>query len=40
MNKTVEMLQARINILKERDPVMNANIIRKIQREIRKLEQN
>lgn len=40
MIKTVEMLQARINILKERDPVTNANIIRKIQREIRKLEGN
>lgn len=38
MTKTVEMLQARINILKERDPVVNANIIRKIRREIRKLE--
>lgn len=38
MNKTVEMLQARINLLKQRDPVVNANIIRKIRREIRKLE--
>lgn len=40
MTNTVEMLQARINILKQRDPVGNANIIRKIQREIRKLEGN
>lgn len=38
MNKTVEMLKARINLLKQRDPVVNANIIRKIRREIRKLE--
>ena len=38
MNKTVEMLQARINLLKQRDPVVNANIIRNIRREIRKLE--
>lgn len=38
MNKTVEMLRARINLLKQRDPVVNANIIRKIRREIRKLE--
>lgn len=38
MTKTVEMLHARINLLKQRDPVVNANIIRKIRREIRKLE--
>ena len=38
MIKTVEMLRARINLLKQRDPVVNANIIRKIRREIRKLE--
>ena len=38
MAKTVEMLRARINLLKQRDPVVNANIIRKIRREIRKLE--
>lgn len=38
MTKTVEMLQARINILEQRDPVANANIVRKLQREIRKLE--
>lgn len=40
MTKTVEMLRARINLLKQRDPVVNANIIRKIRREIRKLEGN
>lgn len=40
MTKTVEMLQARINLLKQRNPVVNANIIRKIRREIRKLEGN
>lgn len=40
MTKTVEMLQARINILKERGEELNKNIIRKIQREIRKLESN
>ena len=38
MTKTVEMLRARINLLKQRDPVVNANIIRKIRRKIRKLE--
>lgn len=38
MTKTVEMLQARINLLKQRDPVGNASIIRKLQRDIRKLE--
>lgn len=38
MEKTVEMLQARINLLKQRNPIVNANIIRKIRREIRKLE--
>ena len=39
MTKTVEMLQARMNLLQQRDPVGNANIINKIKREIRKLEQ-
>lgn len=40
MTKTVEMLKARINLLQQRDAVGNANIIRKIQREIRKIEGN
>ncbi len=39
MTKTVEMLQARINLLKERGEEKNKNIINKIKREIRKLEQ-
>ena len=38
MIKTVEMLVARINLLEQRDPVANRNIINKIKREIRKLE--
>ena len=39
MTKTIEMLEARINLLQQRDSVGNANIINKIKREIRKLEQ-
>lgn len=39
MTKTVEMLQARMNLLKERGEEKNKNIINKIKREIRKLEQ-
>lgn len=39
MTKTVEMLQARINLLRERGEERNKNIINKIKREIRKLEQ-
>jgi hypothetical protein len=39
MTNTVEMLQARINLLKERGEEKNKNIINKIKREIRKLEQ-
>ena len=35
MTQTVEMLQARINILQQRDPVANANIINKLKRRIR-----
>lgn len=38
MTHTVEMLEARIRKLNQRDPVANMNIIRKIRREIRKLE--
>lgn len=38
MTKTIEMLKGRINILQQRDPVGNANIIRKLYRQIRKLE--
>ena len=40
MNKTVEMLEARINLLEQRDPVENANIIKKLKRQLRKLEGN
>ena len=32
-------LENRINILSGRDPVANANIIRKLQRKLRKLKQ-
>jgi len=39
MTKTVERLQARINLLQQRDPVGNANIINKLKRQIRQLEQ-
>ena len=39
MTKTVEMLQARMNLLKERGEERNKNIINKIKREIRKLEE-
>lgn len=38
MTHTVEMIEARINLLQQRDPVANYRIIRKLQREIRKLE--
>ena len=39
MTKTVEMLQARMNLLRERGEERNKNIIHKIKREMRKLEQ-
>ena len=38
MAQTVESLNARINLLEQRDPVANANIIRKLKRQLRKLE--
>lgn len=38
MEKTVEMLKARINLLQQRDPVGNANIINKLYRRIRLIE--
>ena len=37
-NIRIQMLKTRKNLLMERDPVANANIVRKIDREIRKLE--
>ena len=36
MKKTIEMLEARINLLKQRGETMNQGIINKIKREIRK----
>lgn len=40
MNRDYELLKIknRINILKERDPVANENIIKKLERRKRKLE--
>ena len=38
MKKTIEMLEARINLLKQRGEMMNQGIINKIKREIRKRE--
>ena len=38
MNRTIEMLEARINLLEQRDAVANANIIKKLKRQIRRLE--
>ena len=36
--KTITQLQARINLLQERDPATNVNIINKLKRKLRKLE--
>ena len=38
MKKIIEMLEARINLLKQRGETMNQGIINKIKREIRKRE--
>ncbi len=38
MKKTIEMLEARINLLKQRGETMNQGIINKIKREIKKRE--
>ena len=38
MTQTVESIIARINLLEQRDPVVNQNIIRKLKRQLRKLE--
>ena len=38
MTQTVESLNARINLLEQRDAVANANIIKKLKRQLRKLE--
>ena len=38
MKKTIEMLESRINLLKQRGETMNQGIINKIKREIKKRE--
>ena len=38
MTRTIEQLEARINLLEQRDPVANAHIIAKLKRQIRRLE--
>lgn len=38
MKHTIEMIEARINLLEQRDASMNRNIIRKLKRQLRKLE--
>ena len=38
MKKTIEMLEARINLLQQRGETMNQGIIKKIKREIKKRE--
>lgn len=40
MTNTVEALKARINLLQERDPIANENIINKLKRRIRAMENN
>lgn len=34
----INVLRARMHLLQQRDPVVNANIVNKIKRKIRKLE--
>lgn len=38
MMNTVLSIENRINLLRGRDPVVNANIIRKLERRLRKLK--
>lgn len=38
MTKTASIIQNRIHILTVRNPIMNQNIIRKLKRQLRKLE--
>ena len=38
MARTIESLQNRIHLLQQRDPVVNAKIIKKLQRQIRAME--
>ena len=40
MKQTIVGIEARINLLEQRDPVANANIIKKLKRQLRKLEGN
>ncbi len=38
MDSKIEWMKIRIHMLEERDPVANANIIKKLQRQLRKME--
>ena len=38
MARSIESIEARINLLEQRDPVSNANLIKKLKRQLRKLE--
>lgn len=38
MKQTIVGIEARINLLEQRNPVENRNIIRKLKRQLRKLE--
>lgn len=38
MTNTIDMLKVRIHKLQQRDPVVNANLIAKLQRRVRALE--
>ena len=38
MDNKIEWMKIRIHMLEERDPVANANIIKKLQRQLRKME--
>ena len=40
MNKTILSIENRIHLLEQRDPVSNANIIRKLERKLRSLKNN
>lgn len=38
MEKTIEVLKNRINLLQERDPIGNQRIINKLKRRVRSME--
>ena len=38
MNTKIMSIKNRINLLRNRDPVGNANIIRKLERQLRKMQ--